>query len=456
MVMETNNKNTPPNLIKGILLATLGTCVSILLVSWLIINYQVEQLVQKRTSEYAHSIARVAADSSAEALLSGDLLQLNLLVKNVAKDPYIRQATIYSEDGQVVTQYPKELLNQPSNQNATGNQTKSAENTTKAIEEYKSDFLRRQKNIPFIEKIAYQEVTGGWFKLEINSLLLEKDFRAIFKQIQLLMASIAIAIFLLLVFFVFKLKVNIDQLSTYCHKLLLQNNLQPAKNLADWIEQLKQLAENKAQQLKEHIRLPSQMGLWVTSQVKKEILLCHLEFEIAQPFTTNIAEQLSLAENFLTQSAQSFGVQSQGDILSASDIPFLENYQGDDAEKDRLKDALSFVTLVTSLFEELDANIQIKSALVLGDILVLEDSRDLITGISIPTGLKQKISSSMLATTYGSTIFIDIPQQIIQTVAKIAPLTLEPAVQGCCQLLKASPKIKQQIQRKQRYILDLD
>lgn len=345
--METNNKNTPPNLIKGILLATLGTCVSILLVSWLIINYQVEQLVQKRTSEYAHSIARVAADSSAEALLSGDLLQLNLLVKNVAKDPYIRQATIYSEDGQVVTQYPKELLNQPSNQNATGNQTKSAENTTKAIEEYKSDFLRRQKNIPFIEKIAYQEVTGGWFKLEINSLLLEKDFRATFKQIQLLMASIAIAIFLLLVFFVFKLKVNIDQLSTYCHKLLLQNNLQPAKNLADWIEQLKQLAENKAQQLKEHIRLPSQMGQWVTSQIKKEILLCHLEFEIAQPFTTNIAEQLSLAENFLTQSAQSFGVQSQGDILSASDIPFLENYQGDDAEKDRLKDALSFVTLVT-------------------------------------------------------------------------------------------------------------
>lgn len=326
MVMDTPNKNSPPNLIKGILLATLGTCVSVLLISWLIINYQVEQLVKKRTSEYAHSIARVAADSSAEALLSGDLLQLNLLVKNVAKNPYIRQATIYSEDGQVVTQFPKEVLNEANAEQALNSEIEGLPQIEKSgvIEKYKSDFLQRQKNIPFIEKITYHEITGGWFKLEINSISLEKDFRATFKQIQLLMASIAVFLFMLLVFFVFKLKVNIEQLSLYCHKLLLQHNIQPSKRLQGWIQQLKHLADNQAQQLKAHIQLPSQTLQWTHSRIKKDILLCHLEFEIKEPFDSKTARQLSLAESYLTQSAQSFGVQPQGDILTGSDVPFLE------------------------------------------------------------------------------------------------------------------------------------
>jgi len=457
MVMEAANKNSPPNLIKGILLATLGTCVSVLLISWLIINYQVEQLVKKRTSEYAHSIARVAADSSAEALLSGDLLQLNLLVKNVAKNPYIRQATIFSEDGQIVTQYPKEVLEETSTEylpDQSGNLTPRAKSDV--IEEYKTDFLQRQKNIPFIEKIAYQEVTGGWFKLEINSSSLEKDFRATFKQIQLLMASIAIFLFLILVFFVFKLKINIEQLSLYCQKLLLQQDIQPSKNLPEWIQQLKHLAENQAQQLKEHIQLPSQNPQWTHSQIKKDLLFCLLEFEIAKPIDSNIAQQLSLAESYLALSAQSFGVQPQGDILTSSLVPFLETYEGDEAQNDRLKDALSFITLVSQLFEQLDVKISLKTALIQGDLLVLEDQRELITGISIANSLKLSINSAMLAIPYGQTIFINIPLTTIQTSAKVKPLAIEPFVEDCYQLLKINSKIKQHILRKQRYILELN
>ncbi len=95
--MQSNKKNSnPPNLLRGILITVILTVVAIVSFTWLIINSQVEQLVTQRTSEYAHSIARIAADSSSEALLADDVLQLNLLVENVAKDPYIRQATDYA------------------------------------------------------------------------------------------------------------------------------------------------------------------------------------------------------------------------------------------------------------------------------------------------------------------------------------------------------------------------
>ncbi|MDQ7048979.1 MAG: hypothetical protein Q9M92_05320 [Enterobacterales bacterium] len=77
----------------------------------------------------------------------------------------------------MVTQFPKEILEE---ENTEGLSSRPASFTaaakSNAIEKYKSDFLQRQKNIPFIEKIAYQDVTGGWFKLEINSLSLEKRF----------------------------------------------------------------------------------------------------------------------------------------------------------------------------------------------------------------------------------------------------------------------------------------
>ncbi len=472
--METSQNNKPPNLIQGILLATLGTCISLLLISWFIINYQVEQLVKARTSEYAHSIARVAADSSAEALLSGDLLQLNLLVKNVAKDPYIRQATIYSEDGQVVTQFPKEILqatpkeNDPAEKMIASDQQLSGD----PIEQYKSDFLERQKNIPFIEKIAYQGVTGGWFKLEINSSSLEKDFRAAFKQIQLLMASMATLFFVFLVIFVARKRKNIDRLSRYCQRLLLQHNRQPSAKLSEWMTSIKHLTEDKAQELKEHIQLPQQKTQWVQGQLKKEILICYLEFEIADPKFTNIAQQLTIAESYLLQAAQSFGVQSQGDILTGCWVPFLESYEGDTADEDRLKDALSFITLVSNLFKELELPIEIKSILAHGNLLVLEDQRELVTGIFPTNPVKEKINRLAFQIAFGDTIFIDIPQAIIKPLAKITPVSTESTsahlsssekktdtekaseAECYCKLVSVKAKIKQQIARKQRYILD--
>ncbi|MDQ7048978.1 MAG: hypothetical protein Q9M92_05315 [Enterobacterales bacterium] len=254
----------------------------------------------------------------------------------------------------------------------------------------------------------------------------------------------------------FKLKINIDQLSLYCHKLLLQQNIQPSKKLQQWIQQLKLLAENQTQQLKEHIQLPSQNLQWTQSRLQEDTLLCHLEFKIKEPFSPHIAQQLSLAENFLVQSAQSFGVQSQGDILTGCQLPFLEAYEGDTAQQDRFKDALSFITLVSQLFEQLDAEISIKSALIQADLLVLEDQRDLMTGITVPNSLKRKINAAMLSIPFEQTFFIDIPLAVIETSAKIKDLETNPAVDNCYQLLEISSKIKQHILRKQRYILELN
>ena len=174
------NKNqkqaAPPNLLRGILLSTIGITLTILLITGLIINYYVEQLLVKRTSEYAHSIAKIAADSSAEPLLANDRAQLNLLTENIAKDPYIRQATIFSEDGQIVSQFPEELKSF-----SKKNASIEAKSSNQSIQIDSQDFIHRQNNIPFIEKISYQGVTAGWFKLEIDRHLLEQDFRNAFK-----------------------------------------------------------------------------------------------------------------------------------------------------------------------------------------------------------------------------------------------------------------------------------
>ncbi len=193
----TNRKRNrqPPNLLKGILTSVIGTTLCILVCSWLIIDYHIERLVIKRTSEYAHSIARIAADSSAEALLSNDKLQLDLLVLHVANDPYIRQATIFSEDGRIASQYPQENAEEPIRSQDPSLVTSEISDTSldeQNKKQAKSSFITRLRNKTVIEPIIYQAITAGWFKLEIDQGLLEKNFREVFLKVQLLTGTIAL------------------------------------------------------------------------------------------------------------------------------------------------------------------------------------------------------------------------------------------------------------------------
>jgi len=442
----------PPNLLRGILLSSIGITLAILLITWLIINHQVEQLVAKRTSEYAHSIAKIAADSSAEPLLANDRPQLHLLTENIAKDPYIRQATIFSEDGQVVSQYPEELeSNIPPKENGSD----ESDATEQLIKIDSQDFIQRQKNIPFIEKISYQNVTAGWFKLEIDRHLLERDFRDAFIQIQIITASIAFILFIILVFLIFKLENRIKRLAMSCQHLLVQHRIKIPEKKSQWVEAIVSLSEIHPQQLKSHINLPVKADTWVNSRLMNNSLACYLEFSPQSLDDNQAAQNFTQAENYLNQAIQAFGVQSQGDILTGCLIPFIGESHQENSQNDLpINKALCLIALVQNLMSHLTIQIQVKACLSLTNILILEDEHDLITGISLADNQLNLIRSNLALIENDEIITLSIEGDILKSYAEIEALT--NSVKKDSQdfrIVSISNEISQQIARKVNYIV---
>ncbi|MCF6194125.1 MAG: hypothetical protein L3J46_07320 [Kangiellaceae bacterium] len=414
-----NKNSTPPNLLRGILISCLGAILIILVTVWFTINYQVEQLVINRTSEYAHSIAKLAADSSAEALLSEDILQLNLLVENVARDPYIKQATIFSEDGQVVSLYPMSLdasdsdvsIPEAFNQESI-DKIDSTSRAVSKLQRQQEIFIAQQNNIPFIEKIAYQNITAGWFKLEIDRNLLEEKFRESFVKIQLIIGSVSLVAFSLLLFIVFRFESSIRGLANYCQHLLVQNRITPAKNKKAWLASIKELSESHPQQLKEHIILPHASDQWVASRKIDQILVCFIEFSLPPEQDNHFAEHLTQAENYLSQAVQAYGIQSQGDLLTGCLIPFESNSKNKDI-KSSISNALGFVALVKELMKDLEIDIKLRACLCKTSILQFEDEHDLVTGISIPSVTLDKIRRVFLEVQFGKTVTLSINESLL-------------------------------------------
>ena len=488
-MQNTNNKRQqtpPPNLLKGILTAVLSITISILALSWFIIDFHFEQLVIKRTSEYAHSIARIAADSSAEALLSDDKIQLNLLVQNVAKDTYIRQATIISEEGQIVTQYPEEITpsdasiktennsdiasapvrspdQHPLSQKEQGTQneriTESAAIQNKN-NQLQPEFILRQKNKIFFEPITYQDITAGWFKLEIDKFQLEQDFREIFIEIQLMIFIISLALFMLLLFIVFRFDQSIKQLALSCQHLLLQKGVNPSSKKSSWLESIKELSQSHQQRLQEHVNLPKQTDNWQHGRTVDNALVCYLEFNIQPQENSHIADNLTQAESFLNKSIQAFGVQSQGDILSGCLIPFdrpgfnsrkFENT--DQPDNHSLTDALGLIYLISKLFTQLNGNIQIKAFIMRAPLLFLEDKQDVTTGISLIGRSLEKISRLSLFTQFNEIVSLSIPAAEFENKAQIEAIVTDGLEDNnSFKLITTSPSIQQQIARKYKYI----
>ena len=441
----------PPNLLRGILLSSIGITLAILLITWLIINHQVEQLVAKRTSEYAHSIAKIAADSSAEPLLANDRPQLNLLTENIAKDPYIRQATIFSEDGQIVSQFPEELTPRQKE-----NDLEEVEPSEQAIKIDSNDFIQRQKNIPFIEKISYQNLTAGWFKLEIDRHLLEQNFRNAFIQIQIITASIALILFTILVLLIFKLENRIKRLASSCQHLLIQHRIKIPEKKSQWVDAVMSLSEFHPQQLKSHINLPVQADTWVNSQLINNSLVCYLEFLPRTLDGQQAAENLTQAEIYLNQAIQAYGVQSQGDILTGCLIPFISERIKNNRENDLpINKALCLIALIQNLMNHLTIQVQVKACLSLNNILILEDQHDLVTGISLADNQLNQIRSNLALIEEDEIITLSVDPNMLEGHAKIEELTnLNQAGYQNFRIVSISNEINQQIARKVDYIIN--
>ena len=462
------NQPAPPNLLSGIVLVTITTTLTIIACTWLIINSKVEQLVSQRTSEYAHSIARVAADSSAEALLSGDVLQLNLLVQNVAKDPYIRQATIYSENGQIVSQYPEEIK-QTSKEKAKKqaqaqtiselneiNSSSKNINPENDLEKQSEQFMLRQKNIPFIESITYQDITAGWFKLEINSYQLEKSFRDAYFEIQLFSAGVAFVFILLMATFIMRMQSSILSVVNSCQHFLIQNRLKPPKNKSAWVDAIAELANEHPQQLKEHCLLPLPSTQWHSFAKLENTLVCILEFKVNSSENLPIAEFLSLAEQYLNKAVQAYGVQSQGDILTGCLVPFpTHKSQQKPHHTNQINDALCFVELVKRLIESIPFQIDVKACLVNCSILVLEDEHEMITGVSLVGDVSNQVNQLFSFTDSNDTLALNLTTNGLNPFAEVSMYTQEQFDGPLAhKLTRLVPSIAQQNARKFSYIVE--
>ena len=460
----------PPRLLAGLFLWIISIIAAVLGISWVIINYQVEQLVATRTSEYAHSIAQIAANSSAEALLGEDKIQLKMLVENVAKDPYIRSATIFAEDGQVVVKHPEPLkLMTPAVQSptieetsvaaqsapitadeeSTSGQTNAALST--ALDSTAAAYIQSQNDIPFIEKITYQGVTAGWFKVSLNRELLESSFRQSLQQSKNIILVIAALLLAFLTFLLTRYNQRVKKVLASCHQLIRVNAPQMPTNNTQWLNALNELSEIRNQALVEHPQLPAELSIWQTSRRVSATLFCYCQFAMIEQEDENSAECLSLAERYLKAAVQTHGVQSQGDILSGCLIPFLDSPD----EEEAITEIFALVHLIAGLLESLPLKITMRAFIGKGTVLVLENERSVITGVSLSNRLLDKISQLAPITKFGDILSLGLEADTLSAFGQFEPVDCEELVPNSqvLQLTQINERVKQQINRQINFII---
>jgi len=470
-MVNKQKKLKPPRLLRGMFAAIFVITATILLLAWAIINYQIEQLVATRTSEYAHSIAQIAANSSADALLSDDKLQLKMLVENVAKDPYIRSATVFAEDGQIVAQYPEEQLhdneseldgasNGPTNNSEvsqvgetteSGDSALTANLAEQALSPAAQAYIQSQNDIPFIEKIVYQDVTAGWFKVSLNRELLESSFRQSMKRSQHLILFITLVLFVVLLLVVYRFEKRIKSLIKTCHRLLTVNAPSMPQDQKQWLSSLKELSETRFQALAEHTQLPGEQKNWVSSSRKTNTLFCYLQFAMLEQENEKTADCITLAENYLQSAIQTHGVQSQGDILSGCLIPFLEC----EDVSEGIGESLALVHTISELLASIELVITVRAFVGMGTLLVLENERGLISGVSLSNRLHDKINQCAPLTKFGETICLALDDKELAQLGDFEPLVIpENSTSSPVFKLKSlNESIKQQTNRQISYII---
>jgi len=400
-----------PNILTGMIpfiFILLGTFLSL---AWYIIDYQVEHLVAKRTSEYAHSIVKIAADSSAEALLSDDNLQLELLAQNIAKDRYIHTATIYSADGLVVTKYPLEI--NTSNQSAADqsnsltlselNKSSGANSLIKdkvinqeLIEKITFDYILAKKNIPFTEKIAFKGVTAGWFKIEIDGFQLEFDFRANFHRIRLRIFALATFLMLSLGYLLFRYKRKVDRLVNSVHLLVKRKSIESEGEVIDsqvlWLEQVDKLAQTsfakpiRLRELRQQVR-------WQSEDTIESAPLVWFAIDLPRQDNHELAKQVVKIEKYIKFATNAYSTFIQGDIFTGCVVPFLQHStSGDNSFESPYTDLVSFTYLLKELMDRMDANITFKAILFNSRLVKLSSDDSVQSKVILPHRMTLQIS----------------------------------------------------------------
>lgn len=433
-------KSNPPNLLRG-LFSIIVIITGIILVSaWLMINFQIEQLVATRTSEYAHSIAQVAANSSTEALLSKNKQQLQRLVENVAKDQYIQRATVYAEDGQIVAQYPQQSKILTTTPDSTQKKS-SAQATAQA-------YLEKANNIPFIEKITHEKVTIGWFKVTLERQRLESSFRLQLNRAQNFILLMTAFLFIVLLTIILRFNRKVKELVLLNHRLIQINASTLPDNSQQWMQIMSELSETRLTKLPEHSQLPKQQEIWLNSRRLPNITFCYCQFAMQQLEDEQTAHCLSLAENYLQSAIQAHGLQSQGNILSGCLIPLFEQPNKNDA----FSEALALIQLVTELLNSLTLAVTMRAFVGSGVLLTLENERAEITGISLSNRLAEKIYQLTPHVQFGETAFIGVELDEIATLGQFESIDNQTA-SPCFRLLNPNQSIEQQVSRQVSYLM---
>ncbi|MGB0495636.1 MAG: hypothetical protein ACPGJI_04705 [Kangiellaceae bacterium] len=484
-----SSKNKAPNILKGMIPFVFILISSLLSLSWYIINYQVEELVAKRTSEYAHSIVKIAADSSAEALLAEDNLQLELLVQNIAKDRYIRVATIYSSDGVVVTKYPKEDSfpeesvatknnNQITNEissTKTNSLNSSANDTTSSEKEPSEksnssnqedstlifDYLAAKKNIPFTEKIAYKGITAGWFKIEIDGYQLESDFRANFHNIRSRVFALITILLIGTLYILFRFRRKVEKLVKSVNLLVVrkaqESDVKIANTQSQWFEQVDSLAESS---FSKPIRLREmrQQVRWKGEAVLEAVPAVWFAIDLPKDDIQGLAEKVVTIEKYVKYAANAYFTYSQGDVFSGSIVPFLQHSQNEPATcQNSYTDLVSFTFLMKELMNSMDANIKLKAVLFNSNLYKLHSDDSVQNKVIIPQ--RKKVQVNKLANLMGDTNICCLTEDanlINEITTNDIFLHKQKKVTGTYQLKSANHDIMNHVARISKNIIDSD
>jgi len=71
---------------------------------WLILDTNLDHLLRKQTDDFGHSMVQRVADSSAELILTDDLLSLSVMLGNLVEDPNILSAAIYDVENKLIAE----------------------------------------------------------------------------------------------------------------------------------------------------------------------------------------------------------------------------------------------------------------------------------------------------------------------------------------------------------------
>ncbi|MCW8999695.1 MAG: hypothetical protein OQK04_13385, partial [Kangiellaceae bacterium] len=323
-------------------------------------------------------------------------------------------------------------------------------NNSQTVQAKTEQYLASQKDIPFIEKITFNGVTAGWFKITLNRELLERNFRLSMNRSQNIILAIAIVLMSILFFSLFKYQKRVKQLTAYSHRLIQLNADTLPQNKQQWMDTMQEISETQYNDLPTDQQTLSRVANWHASRRVDNTLFCYCQFSMEEQENEKTAEVLTAAEQYLQTAVQSFGVQPQGDILSGCLIPFFEITD----QQEALTETVSLLHLLNELLSSLLLSVKMRSFIGCGSILLLENERSVVTGISLSNRLLDKINKLSAQVRFGDMVSLGLEPEVLNHVGKIIELEkLESEINSPCHIIQSvDESIQQRVARQVNFI----